>query len=321
MKALISSPNYASKEWVYQQYDSQVMADTVRTPGLGSGIVRVHGSNKMLAFTSDVTPRYVRANPVEGGKQAVAEAYRNLTAMGARPLATTDNLNFGNPEKPEIMGQFVGCIQGIGEACRALDMPIVSGNVSLYNETDGAAILPTPTIGAVGLIDHVDEMIGGRIEAGDVAVLIGATTGHLGQSALLAEAFGRETGDAPAVDLDAERRHGEFLRSHYGMIRRASDLSDGGLALAIFEMAATAAIGVAVEDADTGQYFGEDQARYVVALPPSEAAMFCALAADAGIPARIVGAFGGDAVSFGDDRAALSELSAIWRGAFADAIA
>ena len=321
LKSLISSPNYAAKQWVYDQYDSTIMADTMAEPGLGAGVVRVHGTQKALAFTSDVTPRYCRANPVEGGKQAVAEAFRNLTAMGARPLATTDNLNFGNPEKPEIMGQFVGCIQGIGDACRALDMPIVSGNVSLYNETDGAAILPTPTIGAVGLIDHVDDMIGGRIEAGDVAVLIGETTGHLGQSALLAEAFGREAGDAPAVDLDAERRHGDFLRTHYGMIRRASDLSDGGLALAIFEMAATAAIGVAVEDADTGQYFGEDQARYLVALPPSEAAMFCALAADAGIPARIVGAFGGDDVSFGDDRAALSELSAIWRGAFADAIA
>ncbi|MEO1153665.1 MAG: phosphoribosylformylglycinamidine synthase subunit PurL, partial [Pseudomonadota bacterium] len=152
LQALLTSPNYAAKHWVYEQYDSMVMADTVRLPGLGAGIVRVHGTDKMLAFTSDVTPRYVRANPVEGGKQAVAEAYRNLSAVGAKPLATTDNLNFGNPEKPEIMGQFVGAIQGIGAAVEALDTPIVSGNVSLYNETDGAAILPTPTIGAVGLI-------------------------------------------------------------------------------------------------------------------------------------------------------------------------
>jgi len=128
------------------------MADTVQNPGAGSGIIRVHGTDKALAFTSDVTPRYVKANPVEGGKQAVAEAYRNLTASGATPLATTDNMNFGNPEKPEIMGQFVGAIKGIGAAVKALDMPIVSGNVSLYNETDGSGILPTPTIGAVGLI-------------------------------------------------------------------------------------------------------------------------------------------------------------------------
>ena len=152
LKALIGSPNYCSRQWVFEQYDTMVMADTARTPGLGSGLVRVHGSDKLLAFTSDVTPRYVKANPVEGGKQAVAEAYRNLTAVGALPLATTDNMNFGNPEKPEIMGQFVGAIKGIGAAVSALDMPIVSGNVSLYNETDGAAILPTPTIGAVGLI-------------------------------------------------------------------------------------------------------------------------------------------------------------------------
>ncbi|MFA5582501.1 MAG: phosphoribosylformylglycinamidine synthase subunit PurL, partial [Paracoccaceae bacterium] len=153
LRALIGSPNYGAKQWVYEQYDSQVMADTVRAPGLGAGVIRVHGTEKLLAFTSDVTPRYVQADPFEGGKQAVAEAFRNLSSVGAKPLATTDNLNFGNPEKPEIMGQFVGAIKGIGEACRALDMPIVSGNVSLYNETDGRAILPTPTIGAVGLID------------------------------------------------------------------------------------------------------------------------------------------------------------------------
>lgn len=189
LKALLASPNYARKHWVWEQYDTQVMADTLRTPGLGAGIVRVHGTDKALAFTSDVTPRYVRANPVQGGRQAVAEAYRNLIAVGARPLATTDNLNFGNPEKPEIMGQFVGALQGIGEACAALDMPIVSGNVSLYNETDGQGILPTPTIGAVGLIDHVDEAIMGQPRAGDILLLIGAGEGHLGQSALLAEVF------------------------------------------------------------------------------------------------------------------------------------
>ncbi|NBR35203.1 MAG: phosphoribosylformylglycinamidine synthase subunit PurL, partial [Rhodobacteraceae bacterium] len=172
LKALIGSVNYTSKHWVYQQYDSQVMADTVQRPGLGAGIIRVHGTDKMLAFTSDVTPRYVKANPVEGGKQAVAEAYRNLTSVGALPLATTDNMNFGNPEKPEIMGQFVGAIKGIGEAVKALDMPIVSGNVSLYNETDGKAILPTPTIGAVGLIAAGLSPIIGQARAGDIAVLI-----------------------------------------------------------------------------------------------------------------------------------------------------
>jgi phosphoribosylformylglycinamidine (FGAM) synthase-like enzyme len=178
------------------------MADTIRTPGAGAGIVRVHGTDKALAFTSDVTPRYVRANPVEGGKQAVAEAFRNLCAVGAKPLATTDNLNFGNPEKPEIMGQFVGAIKGHRRGLRiALDMPIVSGNVSLYNETDGQAILPTPTIGAVGLLENLDQMIADTIRDGHVLLLVGETAGHLGQSALLWEVFNREDGDAPHVDL------------------------------------------------------------------------------------------------------------------------
>ncbi|MEN8934172.1 MAG: phosphoribosylformylglycinamidine synthase subunit PurL, partial [Planktotalea arctica] len=197
LKALISCANYASKRWVFEQYDAQVMGDTIRIPGAGAGIVRVHGTGKALAFTSDVTPRYVMANPVMGGRQAVAEAYRNLTAVGAKPLATTDNMNFGNPEKPEIMGQFVGAIQGIGEAVKALDMPIVSGNVSLYNETDGTGILPTPTIGAVGLLASEDELINDGVRDGHVAIVIGETAGHLGQSALLAEVFNRVEGDAP----------------------------------------------------------------------------------------------------------------------------
>jgi phosphoribosylformylglycinamidine synthase subunit PurL len=218
----------------------------VVTPGLACGVVRVHGTGKALAFTSDVTPRYVKANPFEGGKQAVAEAYRNLCAVGAKPLATTDNLNFGNPEKPEIMGQLVGAIKGIGAACAALDMPIVSGNVSLYNETDGKGILPTPTIGAVGILSSLDELIAGRPVAGDLAVVIGETRGHLGQSAVLAEAFGIEAGDAPPVDLEAERRHGEFVRANRRLIRAATDLSDGGLALAAFEMAEGAGLGVAL---------------------------------------------------------------------------
>ena len=179
--ALMGSPNLCSRAWVWRQYDHMVMADTVVRPGSDAAVVRVHGTAKALAFTSDVTPRYCLANPVEGGKQAVAEAYRNLSATGAKPLASTDNLNFGNPERPAIMGQFVGCIQGIGAACAALDMPIVSGNVSLYNETSGEAILPTPTIGAVGLLESLDQMIPMAPGAGETLVLIGKTTGHLGQ--------------------------------------------------------------------------------------------------------------------------------------------
>ncbi|MFD1156763.1 phosphoribosylformylglycinamidine synthase subunit PurL [Roseovarius aestuarii] len=316
LKALIGSPNYCSKEWVFEQYDTMVMADTARTPGLGAGLVRVHGSDKLLAFTSDVTPRYVKANPVEGGKQAVAEAYRNLTAQGALPLATTDNMNFGNPEKPQIMGQFVGAIKGIGQAVAALDMPIVSGNVSLYNETDGAAILPTPTIGAVGLIPNAEAAITGQVQDGDVALVLGETTGHLGQSALLAEAFGRIEGDAPPVDLDMEKRHGDFIRAYHDLIGACTDLSDGGLALATFELAETAGVGVVLEDSDTGTLFGEDQARYLIACSEDQAKALTAAAYKAAVPIRIVGRFTGDAVVFGSARAPLAELSQIFRSAF-----
>ena len=318
LKALISSVNYCSRQWVYEQYDSQVMADTMRIPGFGAGIIRVHGTDKALAFTSDVTPRYVKANPVEGGKQAVAEAFRNLVASGARPLATTDNLNFGNPEKPEIMGQFVGAIKGIGEACTALDMPIVSGNVSLYNETDGQAILPTPTIGAVGLIDHIDNAITGLAREGHVALLVGETKGHLGQSALLAEVFGRVEGDAPPVDLEAERAAGEFILANRDWITACTDLSDGGLALAAFELAEASGVGVVLEDSDQGQLFGEDQGRYLIACNFDSAEALMVAAGKAGVTLTSVGKFTGDTVSFGGSSAPLAELSALYRGAFGD---
>ncbi len=316
LKALLASPNYASKQWVYDQYDSQVMADTVRTPGFGAGLIRVHGTEKMLAFTSDVTPRYVRANPIEGGKQAVAEAFRNLCAVGARPLATTDNLNFGNPEKPEIMGQFVGALDGIGQACLALDMPIVSGNVSLYNETDGAAILPTPTIGAVGLIAAGEEPIIDLARDGHVALLLGPAGSHLGQSALLYEVFGREDGDAPAVDLAAERAAGEFIRANRALIRACTDLSDGGLALAAFEMAEASGVGVTLTSGDTPELFGEDQGRYLIACNFDSAEALMIAAGQAGVALTTVGRFTGDTVKMGGSEAPLAELSALYRESF-----
>ena len=321
LKALLACPNYASKAWVFEQYDTMVMADSARTPGIGAGVIRVHGTEKALAFTSDVTPRYVQANPVMGGRQAVAEAYRNLTATGATPLATTDNLNFGNPEKPEIMGQLVGAIQGIGEAVAALDMPIVSGNVSLYNETDGAAILPTPTIGAVGLIGHPDEMIGCDVRDGHVAVLIGETTGHLGQSALLAEVFNRAEGDAPPVDLDAEKRHGDFIRANRALINACTDLSDGGLALAAFELAQASGVGVVLDSDDTPFLFGEDQGRYLVACSFDKAEALMIAAGQAGVPIQTVGKFSGDTVWMGQSCAPLEDLSATFRTTFADIFA
>ena len=321
LRALIGSPNYAQKAWVYEQYDSMVGADTVIAPGMGAGVVRVHGTGKALAFTSDVTPRYVKANPFEGGKQAVAEAYRNLMAVGAKPLATTDNMNFGNPEKPEIMGQFVGAIKGISAAVSALDMPIVSGNVSLYNETDGTGILPTPTIGAVGILASLDQLISGHPQAGDIALVIGESFGHLGQSAILAEAFGIEAGDAPAVDLAAEKRNGEFMQAHRKHLHACTDLADGGLALAGFEMAEAAGLGLQLDAADLATLFGEDQARYLVACSPEGAAAVETAALLTDVPVLRVGHFGGDVVDLGGDSAALADLSALYRGAFAAAVA
>ncbi|WP_373356564.1 phosphoribosylformylglycinamidine synthase subunit PurL [Pseudoroseicyclus sp. CXY001] len=321
LRALISSPNHAAKQWVYEQYDTQVMGDTARRPGLGAGIVRVHGTGKAVAFTSDVTPRYCKADPERGGAQAVAEAYRNLVATGATPLAATDNLNFGNPEKPEIMGQFVGCIRGIGAACEALGMPIVSGNVSLYNETDGTGILPTPTIGAVGLIASPEEAIGTRPEAGDVALLLGGTSSHLGQSALLWELFGREDGPAPEVDLTAEAAHGGFVLANRAHIRAATDLADGGLALAAFELAEAGGLGVTLDMAGTAALFGEDQGRYLLAASPAGAEALLAAAEAAGIALTQIGRFGGSDVVMGGERAPARDLFALYRSAFAAALA
>jgi len=317
LRALIGSPNHACKRWIWEQYDHMVMGDTIRPPGHGSGAVRVHGTNRALVFTCDVTPRYVVANPVEGGKQAVAEAYRNLSAAGAKPLAATDNLNFGNPEKPEIMGQLVGAIQGIGEACTALDMPIVSGNVSLYNETDGDPILPTPTIGAVGYLKNARNLIGTAPAAGDVLILVGETHGHLGRSALLQEMFARDDGDAPPVDLALERRHGVFVRNNRKLIRAATDLGDGGLALAAFEMAAAGGVGVRISETGTAQLFGEDQARYLLACSFDCAETLMIKAAEVEVPVASVGRVGGDVVAFGGAQAPLDELLALYASAFA----
>ena len=294
------------------------MADTLRAPGLGAGIVRVHGSKKSLAFTSDVTPRYVQANPFEGGKQAVAEAYRNLISVGAKPLATTDNMNFGNPEKPEIMGQFVGAIKGISAAVTALDMPIVSGNVSLYNETDGTAILPTPTIGAVGLIEAQQDPIDGVARDGHLALLIGHSDGHLGQSALLAEVFNRTDGDAPSVDLSAERRNGQFILDNRNNIRACTDLSDGGLAMAAFEMAEAGDVGVQLETEDCAQLFVEDQARYLVACNFDQAEALMIAAGQLDVTIASIGRFSGQIIQFGSREAPLDEMRAIYAATFYD---
>ena len=308
LKVLLSSPNFASKKWVFEQYDHMVMADTVKRPGFGAGIVRVHGTNKALAFTSHVNPRYCKADPFEGGKQAVAEAYRNLISVGSKPLGATDNLNFGNPEKPDIMGQFVGCIKGISKACEGLDMPIVSGNVSLYIETDGKPILPTPTIGAVGLLNNLEKMIDGPAGLGDILILIGGASEYLDQSAIISETYKETTGKPPFTDLKKEKLNGEFILENADIITSCKDLGDGGLALGAFKMSMEANLGVSIEDQEIAWYFGEGQGRYLVSMPTSEATLLCNRASSTGVEARIIGSFGGESIKLGNSSANLEEL-------------
>jgi phosphoribosylformylglycinamidine synthase len=294
---------------VWEQYDQQVGADTVQRPGGDAAVVRVHGSKKALAITTDCTPRYCYADPVEGGKQAVAEAYRNLCAVGAKPLAITNCLNFGNPQRPEIMGQFVGCVEGIAEACRALDFPVVSGNVSLYNETkneDGSslAILPTPAIGGVGLLADWEKSATIAFKAeGEHLVLIGHSNSHVGQSLWLEICHGRREGPPPPVDLAAEKRAGECIRSliEQGLVTAVHDCSDGGAVVAVAEMALARNIGmrmtVAPQIASPGAIlFGEDQGRYVVTTRDPDQVR--AIANRAQLFAVPIGTTGGDALVF-----------------------
>ncbi|MEI9891185.1 MAG: phosphoribosylformylglycinamidine synthase subunit PurL [Caulobacteraceae bacterium] len=309
LKTLMACPDMASKRWLWEQYDRHVMADTLADSATAAdaGIVRVHGSRKALAVTSDCTPRYVFADPYEGGKQAVAEAWRNLTSVGADPIAITDNLNFGNPERPEIMGQIVGAIEGMAEACRALDFPVVSGNVSLYNETNGVAIPPTPTVGAVGILPDYDKRAGfGGVKTGDRILLVGESRGELGSSLYLRELFGREEGAPPPVDLALEKKNGDFVRGliKSGRVTQVHDLSDGGLIAGAAEMAMASNVGVRLT-LDSGlaahaELFGEDQARYLLAVPAAAVPQIAHDAALAGVIVSDIGQAGGASIAVED---------------------
>jgi phosphoribosylformylglycinamidine synthase II len=329
---LMASPALASRRWVWEQYDQTVGADTVQTPGGDAAVVRVHGTDKALAMTTDVTPRYCHADPVEGGKQAVAEAYRNLCAVGAKPLAITNCLNFGNPQRPEIMGQFVGCVTGMGEASRGLDFPVVSGNVSLYNETkndDGSslAILPTPAIGGVGLLEDFSKSATiGFKGTGDVLVVIGTRGGHLGQSLWLREIHGRSEGPPPRVDLATECQTGEFVREQIraGALTAVHDVSDGGLAVAIAEMALAGNIGALIQPAGPGhaarQFFAEDQGLYVATIDDGHLLDFLTGADAAEIQVEPIGRTAGKRLIFeladSDFCVSLDELRAANEGFF-----
>jgi phosphoribosylformylglycinamidine synthase len=317
---LMASPDLASRAWIWQQYDSQVGGDTAQLSGGDAAVVRIHGTNRALAMSTDCTPRYCYADPYEGGKQAVAETYRNISAVGATPLAITNCLNFANPQRPEIMAQIVGCLEGMGDACRALDYPIVSGNVSLYNESKatggGSAILPTPAIGGVGVLEDVSKMATIAFkDDGDGIFVIGDNDGHLGQSLWLRELHGREDGTAPPVDLAQERAHAEFVRQliQDSKVNAVHDVADGGLLVALTEMALASGRGCVVEEiGDAFTAFGEDQARYVVTSATADRIQA------AGIPMARIGTVGGTAVTGPGFDVALTQLRAAHDSFFKD---
>jgi len=323
LETLIATPDLCSKRWVWEQYDHVIGGNTVQRPGGDAAVVRINEGPKALAMTTDVTPRYCEADPFEGGKQAVAECWRNITAVGGRPLAITDNLNFGNPERPEVMGQFVGCVRGIGEACKDLDFPVVSGNVSLYNETNGRGILPTPSIGGVGVVDDFQKSATIPFKAaGEVILLIGETQGWLGQSLYLRDICGREEGAPPPVDLIEERENGDLVRGLItaGVVTAVHDVSDGGLLVALAEMAMASGIGATLtagpDDTPAHAYwFGEDQARYIVTVPAASAGQVIERARDAGVLVERIGVTGGDALSLPGERPlAVADLNRRFEG-------
>jgi len=301
---LVGGPNLCSRRWIWEQYDHMVMGDTIQRPGGDAAVVRVHGTEKALAISTDVTPRYCYAEPFEGGKQAVAETWRNITAVGGKPLAITNCLNFGNPERKDIMGQFVGCLEGMGEACRALDYPIVSGNVSLYNETNGSGIMPTPAIGGVGVMADSSKMATVAFKGeGQTVVLIGETRDELGASLYQKEILGKDEGRPPLVDLQVERRNGDFVRAliENGQVDTCHDLADGGLIAALADMAMSGKVGVNVTvEGDLPLHsalFSESQARYLVAADAETAETIRKEAKDAGIPVAVLGKTGGDRIT------------------------
>ena len=325
LKTMLGHVDLASRRWIYEQYDSQVMADTIAGPGGDAALVRVHGSKRGLAMSTDCTPRYVEADPKMGGAQAVAEAYRNLSAIGATPLAITNNLNFGNPEKPEIMTQLVESVLGMGDAARQLDTPVVSGNVSLYNETDGKAIQPCPVIGMVGVIENVDDAVGNCFVAADQDIFVIGQSDKADDGWLGASIYQQHHGDdgiyaPPPLDLVAEQKTSSFVRQQIlgGGINAAHDIADGGLAVAIAEMAMRSGFGAEIAVPKTGNLhgwaFGEDQARFVVTTADSQALI--AAAKEAGIDITKLGMVSDQGeLKFGDnDTISIADLNAVFEG-------
>lgn len=321
LKKILSSPNICSKRWIYQQYDYRVMNDTIQVPGGDAAVVRVHGTQKAIAMTSDCNSRYVYADPQEGGKQAVVESYRNLVSVGAKPLAITNCLNFGNPQKPEIMGQIVGSLKGMVEACEYLKYPVVSGNASLYNETNGKGIKPTPTIGGVGLIEDVNKTITSSFKKeGQTIIRIGDMQGHLGASIYAEEILGitKEGYAPPKVDLEIEKKNADFIlfAIQQDWITACHDVSDGGQLVAIAEMAISGNIGATLDiSCDVARAFGEDQGRYIITVPNEYAERILTRAPAEGVSATVIGETGGDSITIGETSIKVSELSEAFESA------
>jgi phosphoribosylformylglycinamidine synthase len=271
---ILSHHNYSNKSWVWEQYDHMVMTDTIQKPGGDSAVVRYHGKNKGIAATVDCVPRYCKAHPKSGAMQAVCETWRNLISVGAQPIAITNCLNFGNPEKKEIMGQFVDSINGMKEACETLNYPVISGNVSLYNETNGVAIYPTPTIGGVGLLKNINNMMTFNFKNTEsIIAVIGETSGHLSQSALIYDVIGDKEGPPPQINLKEEKKNGLFVSDLIKgkLVNAVHDISHGGIIVTLAEMCMASNIGAKIKvsgsNSDKIKYlFSEDQARYLIEI-------------------------------------------------------
>ena len=315
---LIGNHDLCSREWIWEQYDHMVMGDTIGMPGSESGVVKIHNIDKQaLAITTDCTPRYCASNAHTGGMQAVCESYRNLCSVGALPLAITDCLNFGNPEKKEVMGQIVDAIRGISDACNKLSMPVVAGNVSLYNETEGKSIPPTPQIGAVGIINNTDNQLSNKISKNNNQdiIVIGSTIGHLQCSIYAKEIAKIEKGCPPNINLDEELQHGKFILdlASLGLIDACKDLSDGGIGIALAELCIMSKVGceiISPKSLNVNQWlFGEDQARYIVITNNSETIMNKAKSIN--IEAKIIGKIKGNSFSLNNNKISIEKITNI----------